>query len=70
LLALNTAHKIATKKPEAIRGNKQLFNAANYLSAEAGLLMEAAVKDSAMGMPNQKEAVMALLEKRTANFTD
>ena len=69
-LALSTAHEIATKNPEAIRGNKQLFNAANYLSAEAGLLMESAVQDNVMGTPNQKEAVMAALEKRTARFTD
>ncbi|MDF1644056.1 MAG: crotonase/enoyl-CoA hydratase family protein [Pseudomonadales bacterium] len=69
-LALSTAREIATKNPEAIRGNKQLFNAANYLSVEDGLLMESAVQDSVMGTPNQKEAVMAALEKRTANFTN
>jgi enoyl-CoA hydratase/carnithine racemase len=69
-LALSTAREIATKNPEAIRGNKQLFNAANYLSVEDGLLMESTVQDRVMGTPNQKEAVKAALEKRTANFTN
>lgn len=68
--ALETAAEIATKNPEAIRANKQLFNAANYLSAEAGLLMESEVQEAVIGRPNQKEAVNASLEKRSANFTD
>ena len=69
-LAMDTAREIAAKNPQAIRGNKRLFNAANYLSAEAGLLMESEIQDNVMGAPNQKEAVKAILENRTANFTD
>ena len=69
-LAFDTAREIATKNPQAIRGNKQLFNAAHYLSAEAGLLMESEIQDSVMGTPNQKEAVAAVLDKRSANFID
>ncbi|MBV1916419.1 MAG: crotonase/enoyl-CoA hydratase family protein [Pseudomonadales bacterium] len=69
-LAFDTAREIASKNPQAIRGNKRLFNAANYLSAEAGLLMESEVQDGVIGMPNQKEAVTAVLEERSAHFTD
>ena len=47
-----------------------MFNAANYLSAEEGLLMESVEQDATIGHPNQIEAVMAELEKRPAVFRD
>ena len=69
-LALHTAAEIASRNPEAIRADKRLFNAANYLSAEEGLLMESVEQDGIIGQPNQLEAVMAELEKRPAVFKD
>jgi len=66
--AMETAGEIAGKNPDAIRGNKRLFNKANYLSAEQGLLMESEVQDEIIGTPNQIEAVMAELERRPAIF--
>lgn len=69
-LALETAAEIAGRNPDAIRANKRLFNAANYLSAEQGLLMESVEQDEIIGKPNQVEAVMAELEKRPAIYRD
>jgi enoyl-CoA hydratase/carnithine racemase len=69
-LARQTAREIARRNPDAIRGNKRLFNAAHYLSAEAGLLMESEEQDRIIGTPNQVEAVMSELEKRTPGFVD
>ena len=68
--ALATAREIAGKNPDAIRANKRLLNAANYLSAAEGLLMESDEQGRLIGSPNQVEAVMAQMEKRSANFSD
>lgn len=68
--ALELARQIAGRNPDAIRADKRMFNAANYLSAEAGLVMESEEQDGIMGTPNQIEAVMAEMEKRPANFSD
>jgi enoyl-CoA hydratase/carnithine racemase len=69
-LALETAEQIALRNPHAMRANKRLFNEANYLSAEAGLMMESQEQDMIIGKPNQIEAVMAELEKREPRFAD
>ena len=68
--ALQLAATIATKNPDAQRANKRLLNAANYLTAEQGLLMESIEQDKIIGRKNQLEAVFAELEKRAPNFTD
>jgi len=68
--AMATAREIADRNPEAIRAKKRIFNQANYVSAEAGLLLESAEQDEIIGRPNQIEAVMAQLEKRRPNFVD
>ncbi len=68
--ALETAKYIAGRNPDAIQAGKQLLNQANYLQADAGLLMESELQDSIIGTPNQLEAVMAEMEKRPANFVD
>lgn len=69
-LALETAGQIALRNPHAMRANKRLLNEANYLSAEAGLMMESQEQDRIIGKPNQVEAVMAELEKREPRFAD
>ena len=68
--ALSLAQEIAGKNPDAIRANKRLFNAANYVNAAEGLLMESEEQDKLIGSANQIEAVMAEFEKRAANFSD
>ncbi|MCX2982191.1 crotonase/enoyl-CoA hydratase family protein [Halieaceae bacterium IMCC14734] len=68
--AMTLARQIAGRNPDAIRANKRMFNAANYLSAEDGLMMESVEQDAIIGTPNQIEAVMAELEKRPAHFKD
>ena len=68
--ALETAHEIASKNPDAIRANKRIFNQAVYTGAADGLLSESIEQDKLIGSPNQVEAVMSQLEKRAANFKD
>ncbi len=67
--ALQLASEIAGRNPDAIGAAKRLFNAAAYLSAEEGLLMESAEQERLIGSPNQREAVLAELEQRSARFT-
>ena len=69
-LARNTAAVIAAKNPDAIRANKVLINQQDPLSPEQGLLLESELQDEIIGQANQKEAVMANLEKRAAQFAD
>ena len=68
--AMEAAAAIRTKSPDAIRGMKQLFNAAWRLSDAEALAMEAKVQLGVMGKKNQLEAVMANLQKRVPNFDD
>jgi enoyl-CoA hydratase/carnithine racemase len=66
--ALETAHQIANRNPDAIRASKRLLNEANVISPAEGLLMESREQDAIIGTPNQIEAVMAEMEKRSPNF--
>lgn len=68
--ALETAQQIANRNPEAIRASKRLLNEANVVSPAEGLLMESVEQDAIIGKPNQIEAVMAEMEKRSPNFAD
>lgn len=67
--ALDLAHEIAEKSPDAIRAAKRLLN---NLSVDPGpaLLAESAEQMKLMGSPNQSEAVRANIEKRAAAFND
>jgi len=47
-----------------------LLNAAPYLSAEDGLLMESVEQDGVIRKKNQLEAVYASMQKRAGNFED
>ncbi len=68
--AMDIAAAIAARNPHAIRAAKRLAN----LSAEAGsgpiLAAESAEQADLLRSPNQMEAVMANMQKRTPKFTD
>jgi len=68
--ALATAREIAGRSPHAIRSAKQLLNAADLVSLEEGLLLEEKLQRALLGSPNQIEAVMANMEKRSPVFRD
>jgi enoyl-CoA hydratase/carnithine racemase len=67
--ALQMAHDIAQKSPDAIRAGKRLLNAA--LSASAGdlLLAESLEQKALIGSANQTEAVRANIERRAPRFS-
>jgi enoyl-CoA hydratase/carnithine racemase len=66
--ALATAREIADKNPDAIRADKRILNAmADGTTAEL-LLAESTEQDKIIGSANQKEAIMANLEKRRPKF--
>jgi enoyl-CoA hydratase/carnithine racemase len=67
--ALETAQQIANRNPDAIRAAKRLLNEANVISPADGLLMESVEQDGIIGTPNQIEAVMAEMEKRSPRFS-
>ncbi len=67
--ALATARQIADRNPDAIRAAKRLLNEAKVISPAEGLLMESREQDSIIGTPNQIEAVLAEMEKRSPRFT-
>ncbi|MEM9255869.1 MAG: crotonase/enoyl-CoA hydratase family protein [Pseudomonadota bacterium] len=66
--ALDTAAEIACRNPEAIRGAKRILNAAPFQNPQEILLSESREQDKIIGTPNQMEAVMANLEKRSPKF--
>jgi len=68
--ALKKAQQIASNNPEAVRAAKRIIEAANYKSLEEGLLMESVEQDNVLGKPNQIEAVLAQIQKRSAKFVD
>ena len=68
--ALETAREIAGRSPDAVRAAKRLLNGAVTGDAASGLMAESAEQQKLIGSPNQLEAVMSNLQKRTANFRD
>jgi len=68
--ALELAHEIAGKSPDAIRAGKRLLNTAGVTSLEAGLALEADLQKGLVGGANQRELVKAKLEKRPPRFRD
>ena len=66
--AFTLAEEITQKNPDAIRADKHLFSQLPYLSKAEGLLLESNLQDKIIGTDNQKEAVMAELEKRPPKF--
>ena len=68
--ALQTAHDIAGRSPDAIRAAKRLLDQAGFVSLAEGFAAEERTIRGLIGSPNQKEAVHAWFEKRPAHFTD
>ncbi len=68
--ALAMAREIAGKNPDAIRGDKAIFNNLADMSDAEALLQESILQDAIIGHPNQIEAVKAVLEKRPPVFAD
>lgn len=68
--ARETAARIATKNPDAIRAIKRLFDSAWGLADADTLKLEASLQLDLLGKPNQVEAVMANVEGRDPKFAD
>ncbi len=66
--ALEAAREIAQKSPDAIRAAKRLAQLAQDGDAATILLAESAEQDRLIGSPNQREAVLANLQKRAPRF--
>jgi enoyl-CoA hydratase/carnithine racemase len=67
--ALQMAHEIAQKSPDAIRAGKRLLNGAASLSAAELLMAESVEQKALIGSPNQAEAVKANMERRAPRFS-
>jgi enoyl-CoA hydratase/carnithine racemase len=68
--AMAIAHEIANRNPQAMREAKALFNEFADLDEDAILLAESERQMRVIRTPNQVEAVMAGMQKRSANFSD
>ncbi len=68
--AMTTAHEIASKSPDAIRGAKSLLNMAGQVSMADGFAAERRSIRALIGSTNQVEAVSAFFEKRSATYSD
>lgn len=68
--AYSVAQEIAAKNPQAVRAAKQILARAPYQTQAEGLLFESEQQNQLLGTDNQKEAVMAQLEKRAPNYQD
>ncbi|KQW54558.1 crotonase/enoyl-CoA hydratase family protein [Variovorax sp. Root411] len=67
--ALQMAHEIAGKSPDAIRAGKRLLNASASHSAAELLMAESVEQKALIGNPNQLEAVKANIERRMPQFS-
>jgi enoyl-CoA hydratase/carnithine racemase len=68
--AMTLAREIAGKSPNAVRAAKRLYNSAHEQDAGAILRAESREQTALIGTPNQMEAVMANVEKRSPAFRD
>ncbi len=68
--ALAMATEIAGKNPHAIRAGKRLLNLMSECDQHAILLAESKEQGALIGSPNQVEAVMANLQKRSPQFVE
>ena len=67
-VARTLAHRIAGNSPDAVRRAKRLLESAQHLDMAAALQLEAMLQSEVIAEPNQREAVMANLEKREPRF--
>ncbi|WP_308815503.1 crotonase/enoyl-CoA hydratase family protein [Sphingomonas sp. GV3] len=68
--AMALARDIAGRNPHAIRGAKRLYNLAADRDAAGVLRAESDEQLTLLRSPNQREQVMANMEKRAARFLD
>lgn len=68
--AREMAAAMTTRNPDAIRRDKTLLEESWNASPGEGMRLEAMLQAEIFGMPNQKEAVRAEMEKRAPNFGD
>ena len=68
--ALAFAREIAGRNPDAIRAAKRLFALVADADPKAIFMAESVEQGALIGSPNQREAVMASLEKRPGVFAD
>jgi enoyl-CoA hydratase/carnithine racemase len=68
--ALELAHVISARSPEAVRAAKKLLNASALVPLDVGLANEFDASAALMGGKNQIEAVVAKLEGRPPRFAD
>ncbi|MEH6756436.1 MAG: crotonase/enoyl-CoA hydratase family protein [Parasphingorhabdus sp.] len=68
--AMELAAEIAGKNPDAIKAAKRLINKLPDMNEDEILMMESVEQDKIARGPNQKEAVMSFMQKRTASFDD
>jgi enoyl-CoA hydratase/carnithine racemase len=68
--AMAIALEIANRNPEAMREAKALFNEYADLDEDAILMAESVRQSRVIRTPNQIEAVMSQMLKRTPNFKD
>ena len=65
---IELAKDFANKSPQALRAAKNLYKKAWEEINEDNLKLEALLQTQLIGSPNQMEAVLANIEKRTPNF--
>lgn len=58
------------KSPDAIRAAKALIRDTELMDVRETLIAESKAQEKLMGTPNQMEAVMAVMQKRKAEFKD
>jgi enoyl-CoA hydratase/carnithine racemase len=68
--AFELARAIAARNPDAVRAAKHLLNESGLVSLGEGLANEFKASAALMGTPNQIEAVVARLQKRSPEFDD
>jgi enoyl-CoA hydratase/carnithine racemase len=68
--ALELAHEIAGRSPDAVRAAKQLYDTAWNAPVEEGLLLETDLQRALIGSPNQIAAVTAGMTKQPGEFAD
>ena len=68
--AMALAKTIAHKNPAAIRAAKRLFDKMSHATDAELLQMESSEQDEIIRKPNQVEAVMSSMQKRTPVFVD
>ena len=66
--AMSLARQIASSSPQAIRAAKRLLNAASPVDAARVLALEAAAQQKIIGSAEQREAVLAGMQKRAPQF--